>query len=154
MIDYALSDDIEVICELLDITAAEFASKIGVSKDTVTRWKNNSHEISASNLNEVYNFAFSHDVHLNKIKEQIYKEDCKSINESFFFTEPKTISKEMFRLISHAAQTISATGFIAEKVSNNPPCLFRVLRIRLCTYMSWIKPAFPEHGFLWTGIGC
>lgn len=78
MIDYAVSDDIEVICELLDITAAEFASKIGVSKDTVTRWKNNSHEISASNLNKVYNLAFSHDIHLNKIKEQIYKEDCKS----------------------------------------------------------------------------
>ena len=85
MFDYKLSDDIEVICELLGITATEFASQIGVSQDTITRWKNERNEISPDNLNKVYDFAFSEGIRLNKIKEQLFKEDCKDKNRIILF---------------------------------------------------------------------
>ena len=68
MNDFKLADDIEIICEVLDITAAELASEIGVSPDTITRWKKNDPKTTPENLNKLYDFAFSEGVRLNKIK--------------------------------------------------------------------------------------
>ena len=53
MNDYKTWEDIEIICDLLNITATDFADQIGVTSDTVTRWKNGKNEISAENLNKV-----------------------------------------------------------------------------------------------------
>lgn len=83
--DYKVSEDLEMICELLGITAAEFALQIGVSQDTITRWKNGRTEISRDNLNKIYNFAFSEGIRLNKIKEQFIKEECQGDNRIILF---------------------------------------------------------------------
>jgi transcriptional regulator with XRE-family HTH domain len=85
MNDFKLADDIDVICELLGITAAELAAQIGVSQNTVARWKNDSHKASLENLNKLYDFAFSEGVRLNKIKEQLYREDCKGKSRIILF---------------------------------------------------------------------
>lgn len=85
MLDYKVSNDIEIICELLGITAAELAEQISVSQDTITRWKNERTDISRDNMNKIYNFAFSEGIRLNRIKEQFVKEECRRDNRIILF---------------------------------------------------------------------
>ena len=76
MNDFEIYADIEIIMELLNITAGELAEQIGVTPITLSRWKKNEENILWSNLNAIYNFAFKKGIRLNKIKEQLFKEDC------------------------------------------------------------------------------
>ena len=89
MNDFALCTDIEIVMELLDITAKELADGIGVTATTISRWRKNEEQISSSNLNAFYNFAFGKGIRLNKIKEQLFKEDCSS-NSTILFHGAKT----------------------------------------------------------------
>lgn len=78
MTHYEVFDDIEIICELLHLSIHEFATKIGVTPSSVYGWKKHEDSISARNLAKIYDFAFSQKIRLNKIKEQLYREDCKA----------------------------------------------------------------------------
>lgn len=78
MNDFELSADIEIVMELLNLTAKDLADNIGVTPTTVSRWRKNKEKVSFSNLNAFYNFAFNKDIRINKIKEQLFKEDCPS----------------------------------------------------------------------------
>ena len=76
MNDFALCTDIEIVMELLYITAKDLADNIGVTPTTISRWRKREEQVSSSNLNAFYNFAFRKGIRLNKIKEQLFKEDC------------------------------------------------------------------------------
>ena len=76
MNDFAVCTDIEIVMELLDITAKDLADNIGVTPTTISRWRKREEQVSSSNLNAFYNFAFRKGIRLNKIKEQLFKEDC------------------------------------------------------------------------------
>lgn len=89
MSDYELSTDIETVMELLNITAKEIADDIGVTPTTVSRWRKNEEKVSVSNLNAFYNYAFRKGIRLNRIKEQLFKEECKS-NSIILFHGAKT----------------------------------------------------------------
>ena len=78
MNDFELNLDIEIVTDLLNITASDLAEGIGVTPTTISRWRKNEEQASASNLNSFYNFAFNKGVRLNKIKEQLFKEECSS----------------------------------------------------------------------------
>ena len=69
-------EDIEVILTLLEMTIQEFASEIGVSYSTVFRWKEPGEAISPANLEKIYEYAFKKKIRLNKIKEQLFREEC------------------------------------------------------------------------------
>ncbi len=84
MKDFAVCTDIEIVMELLDITAKELADGIGVTPTTISRWRKSEEQVSVSNLNAFYNFAFSKGIRLNKIKEQLFKEDCGSKSTILF----------------------------------------------------------------------
>lgn len=81
---FEVLDDIEIIKELLEINTSEFAEKIGVTPVTISRWKKDEEIISASNLEAIYNFAFNSGIRLNKIKEQLFREECKKDNVILF----------------------------------------------------------------------
>ena len=51
MNDFALCTDIEIVMELLDITAGDLAESIGVTPTTISRWRKNEEQVSPSNLN-------------------------------------------------------------------------------------------------------
>ena len=83
--DYQIIDDIELIKELLSISSRELAGAIGVTPETLSRWCSSAQEISPENTEKIYDFAFSEGIRLNRIKEQLYKEDCISRNRIIIF---------------------------------------------------------------------
>lgn len=85
MNSFHVTDDIEIIKELLDISCAEFAESIGVSAETVSRWLSSEQNISDDNIKAIYDFAFDEKIRLNKIKEQLFKEECKDANRIVLF---------------------------------------------------------------------
>ena len=73
---YRITDDIELIKELLGMTAGEFAEAAGVSPETLARWMAGSQGISRENAEKIYDFAFLKGIRINKIKEQLFREDA------------------------------------------------------------------------------
>lgn len=69
-------EDIEVILTLLEMTIQEFANEVGVSYSTVCRWKEPGETVSLANLEKIYEYAFKKRIRLNKIKEQLFREEC------------------------------------------------------------------------------
>lgn len=74
--NFRVHEDIEVILELLDMTIQEFAQELGVSASTVSRWKEPGEAVSPGNLEKIYEYAFKKKIRLNKIKEQLFREEC------------------------------------------------------------------------------
>ena len=122
MNDFALCTDIEIVMELLDITAGDLAESIGVTPTTISRWRKNEEQVSPSNLNAFYNFAFGKGIRLNKIKEQLFKEDCQS-NSAILFHGAKTYIDGRISVEKSKIPMISEEASIAAKAWNNPPCL-------------------------------
>ncbi len=95
MNDFELCTDIDIVMELLDITAKDIADNIGVTPTTISRWRKNEDQTTSSNLNAFYNFAFKQGIRLNKIKEQLFKEDCPSNSVILFHGAKSYIDGEI-----------------------------------------------------------
>ena len=87
--DYRVHEDIEVIMELLGMTIQEFAKELRVSASTVSRWKAPGEKVSPANLEKIYDYAFKKKIRLNKIKEQLFREECPE-NHVLLFHGAKT----------------------------------------------------------------
>lgn len=90
MTDFCINDDIEVIKELLGLSSAGLAEAIGVSPETVSRWCSLEQEISDGKLAELYDFAFRKGIRLNKIKEQLFREECRKPDHVILFHGAKS----------------------------------------------------------------
>ena len=88
--DYQITQDLESILEVLEITQDELASDIGVSRVAVNNWITGKARISENNTRLLYEYAFQKGVRLNKIKEQFYSEDYVSKGEVLIFHGSKT----------------------------------------------------------------
>ena len=87
--EFCVYEDIEVILTLLDVTIQEFANELGVSYSTVSRWKERGETVSPANLEKIYEYAFKKRIRLNKIKEQLFREECLE-NHALLFHGAKT----------------------------------------------------------------
>lgn len=88
--DFKIIQDVEIVKELLKLTTDELARKIGVSRVTLNNWITGKNEIRDSNVTAFYEFAFKSGIRLNKIKEQLYREDIVSNSEVLLFHGAKT----------------------------------------------------------------
>ena len=70
-----LRDDIQIICEVLQIRESDLAKKLGVSLETINNWKFYRKRISLANLERLYSFAYDSGIELNSIYEQLMKEE-------------------------------------------------------------------------------
>lgn len=75
---YNTGDDLRLIQALLECSEQQLAEGIGVSLMSIRRWKKDDTVISADHLRAVYDFAFKRGLRLNRIKEQLYREDASS----------------------------------------------------------------------------
>ena len=70
-----VSKEIKLLCGVLNLTETELGNKLGVSFETVNNWKHNRKNIDISNLEKLYTFAFNNGIKINRIYEQLLKEN-------------------------------------------------------------------------------
>lgn len=88
--NYQISQDIETVIELLGLTADEFAKEMGVSRTTVSNWISEKKDISEKNTGTFYEYTFNKGIRLNRIKEQLYREEIVKKSEVLLFHGAKT----------------------------------------------------------------
>lgn len=76
MQDFDIATDIEIVQELLGITVAELAERIGVAERTIFNWKEKPEQAARKNIEKFYDYAFSKGIRLNIIREQFSREEC------------------------------------------------------------------------------
>jgi len=82
--DYYFSDDLKFIRELLGYTQTELAKQIGVEQVTISRSEIQQTQPSNQLLEKVYNFAFSKNIQLNRLKEMLWAEKIDSSHNLLF----------------------------------------------------------------------
>lgn len=70
-----VSKEIKLLCGVLNLTETELGNKLGVSFETINNWKHNRKNIDISNLEKLYTFAFNNGIKINRIYEQLLKEN-------------------------------------------------------------------------------
>ena len=73
---YRIDQDVRLIQELLSCSRADLSSACGVSVPTLDRWAAAAVEPSHERLDTLYSHAFKSGLRLNRIKEQLYREDA------------------------------------------------------------------------------
>ena len=90
MDDFHVLDDLLAIKYLRDMTDEELAAGIGVGRTTLMRWKSGEENISAKHAKDIYEFAFRCGIRLNRIKEQLFREDHAGEDSVVLFHGAKT----------------------------------------------------------------
>ena len=81
---FRVAADVEIIQELLGLSVAELAKQLGVTHQSIYNWKTNEEQVTAKNLEKIYDFAYSKNIRLNKIKEQFSREECAAGHKVLF----------------------------------------------------------------------
>lgn len=79
-----LKKEIVALETLLNLTQFELAKKLDVSFETINRWISEKHDVEDYNVEKVYSFSFKNKVFLNRIFEQLVKEE-ETINVRILF---------------------------------------------------------------------
>ncbi|XME04119.1 DUF3990 domain-containing protein [Lachnospiraceae bacterium C1.1] len=82
--DYNFAADLKSIREILDITQAEFASRLGIQQVTISRNETGKTSASEKLLEQVYNFAFNNNIKLGRLKEMLWLEQMKPGHKLLF----------------------------------------------------------------------
>ena len=82
--DFRFAEDIRAIREILGITQAEFAAKLGVQQITITRNEQRKTRPSDRLLESVYGFAFENGIRLGRLKEMFWLESMKAGHKLLF----------------------------------------------------------------------
>lgn len=88
--ELSIIQDIEIVLELTGLSMEAFATELGVSRMTVNNWLSGKKEISEKNIASFYEYTFRRGIRLNKIKEQLYKEEITDGVEVLLFHGAKT----------------------------------------------------------------
>ncbi len=70
-----LTNEIVIISEVLQLNESDLSNKLGVSLETINNWKFGRKGIGLQNLEKVYSYAYDNGICLNKIYEQLLKEE-------------------------------------------------------------------------------
>ena len=87
---YQIIQDIETVIELRNFSVDGFSKELGVSRVTVNNWLSGKKEINEKNIAGFYEYAFQKGVRLNKIKEQLYREELGDEEDTLLFHGAKT----------------------------------------------------------------
>lgn len=72
---YRFAEDIELACELLQMSRRELATELGVSAPSIERWVSGKVQPSDANMELFYSYAYKKGLRFNDIKAQLYEED-------------------------------------------------------------------------------
>lgn len=81
--NYNFSEDIKSIREILGFSQKELAEKLGVEQVTVSRNELGKTVPSARILENVYRFAFTKNIRINKLKEMLWRDALEKMRNCF-----------------------------------------------------------------------
>ena len=93
--EYNFSKDLKSIREILGVSQSEFADQIGVEQVTISRNELGKTNPSAKILENVYTFAFSKNIKINKLKEMFWRDDLKKHEKLLFHGAKSKIDGEI-----------------------------------------------------------
>lgn len=111
------SKEIKLIRSLLDLTQEDLAKEIGVSFETINRWEMGKAEIEAYNKEKLYAYAYRRKVYLNKIYEQLFKEDESEEEKVLFHGSKKDFSFPVDLLHSKANNDFGRAFYLGENLN-------------------------------------
>lgn len=100
-----LSNEISIICEVLELNETEFSKKINVSLETINNWKFKRKAISLAHLEKVYSFAYENGIGLNNIYEQLLKEEYQNTKNIVLFHGAKKAFSLPINFINNSKST-------------------------------------------------
>lgn len=80
-----INKEVKVIRALLNLTQSDLAKDIGVTIDSIIRWEQGYVDTEDRNVELIYNYAYDNGIYINKIYEQILKEECENNNKKILF---------------------------------------------------------------------
>lgn len=83
-------EDLQVVKGLRGYSEAELAAGIGVTPMTLSRWRRTPEQISEENRRRFYEFAYAQGIRLNRIREQMFLEECRNEGAAALFHGAKT----------------------------------------------------------------
>ncbi len=111
MIDFTIKDDIELVKELLDMTAEELAAAAGVNASTMHRWVSGETTPTCRNLASFYDAAFKKGVRINAVKEQLHREQLEGRGQIALFHGAKSDIKGSLSLDHSRSNNDFGKGF-------------------------------------------
>lgn len=75
---YNFSKDLQSIREILGLTQAQLAEELGIQQITISRSENEYTEPNDKLLEKVYDYAFRHNIKINRLKEMFWRDNLDS----------------------------------------------------------------------------
>lgn len=82
--EYNFKQDLKAIREILGLTQMELAERLGVEQKTISRNEVGKNEPTSKLLEQVYAYAFEHNIKINKLKEMLWLDDLESGHKLLF----------------------------------------------------------------------
>lgn len=108
---FQIIQDIETVIELTGLSKDEFAKELGVSRVTLHNWLSGKRDINEMHMKLFYEYTFNRGIRLNKIKEQLYKEDVVDKSKKILFHGAKTKIEGELRLDFSKQKNDFGNGF-------------------------------------------
>ena len=93
--EYNFKQDLKAIREILELTQADLAEQIGVEQKTISRNELGKNEPTAKLLEQVYAYAFSRNIRINRLKEMLWKDNLVDGHKLLFHGAKSTIDGKL-----------------------------------------------------------
>lgn len=108
---FQIIQDMETVIELTGLSRNEFAKELGVSRVTLHNWLSGKRDVNEMHMKLFYEYTFNKGIRLNKIKEQLYKEDVVGKSRKILFHGAKTKIEGELRLDCSKQKNDFGNGF-------------------------------------------
>lgn len=100
-----LTNEITIICEVLQINESELSKKLDISLETINNWKFKRKSIGLTNLEKIYSFAYDNGIKLNNIYAQLLNEEYEDDKNVVLFHGPKKLFSMPINFVSNSKIT-------------------------------------------------
>ncbi|MBQ7927021.1 MAG: helix-turn-helix transcriptional regulator [Lachnospiraceae bacterium] len=152
--DFQIMQDMETVMELRNLTKDEFAKELGVSRTTVCNWIAGKKDISEKNIWMFYEYTFNKGIRLNKIKEQLYREDLERTPSFCFFMVPRRGLREDYVWIAASVRMILGLVSIVVRAWSSQLCLYPPFRLLLFICLNLTVKDLNVRSLRLIGNGC
>lgn len=83
--EHEFLEDLQVVKSLRGYSEEELAKGIGITPMTLSRWRKAPEQASEKNRGRFYEFAYAQGIRLNRIREQMFLEDCRNEGATALF---------------------------------------------------------------------